>query len=340
MSYSFYVGTYTFQGAKGIYRMELSDGGALREVGSAEAENPSYLIYSPDRKYLYAANEAKSVDGVPGGAVTAFEVEGGGGLKKIVTRTTGGGAPCHLCVHEGYLYAANYGAGTVTVYPLEDGLPQAAAFTHRHEGHGPNERRQEGPHAHCAAEVPGTGGFCVVDLGIDQVRFYRRAGAGFELTQALSFPGGSGPRHIVVSDCGNFAWVVSELSNEVFSLRREKTVWTITGAHSTLPEGTSLVTSCAAIRRSHDGKLIVASNRGHDSVACYSADETTGLLTPIGIFPTGGSQPRDVAFSPDDKWLVAANQESDRVTVLAAKEGFRIVDEAGAKLSKPVCILF
>ena len=339
MKHTLYIGTYTNDGGKGVYRAELAEDGKLGLIDSAETSSPSYIIFSADKKFIYAANEAREVGGVPGGAVTAFGVSGDGAIKKIVSRATGGGAPCHVLEHGGYLYAANYGDGTVTVFPLENGTPGEAEFTHRHSGSGPDASRQKGPHAHCVMAVPGTDVFCVVDLGIDQARFYRKDGKSLSLTQALSFPGGSGPRHVVFTEDGRFGWVVTELSNEIFCIGYESE-WSITGSYSTLPSGYTGRSACAAIRLSYDGKLIAASNRFHDSVACFDVNGATGLLSLKGIYPVGGATPRDINFSPDDKWLLSANQDSDNVTVLSVKDGFRLVDGAALSVSKPTSILF
>ena len=338
MRYTVYIGTYTYADSVGVYSAALDDDGKLTLIGSAEVASPSYLIYSSDKKYIYASNEARDVDGVPGGAITAFEITGDGALKKIVTRPTGGGSPCHVLEHMGYLYASNYGSGSVTAFPIVNGVPGKAELTHQHEGDGPNKRRQEGPHAHCAMAVPGTDTFCVVDLGIDQARFYRKDGAALKLIQAISFPGGAGPRHVVFSKDGLFGWIVTELSNEVFSIRFDNE-WAITGAMSTLPAGYDSDSACAAIRLSNDGKLIAASNRGHDSAAIFDVDVTTGLLTLNGIYSVGGENPRDINFSPDDRWLLSANQDTDTVTVLSVKDGFNIVNGAAITISKPTSIL-
>ena len=338
MDYTVYIGTYTNAGGKGVYRADLDAAGKLALVDAAESVSPSYVIFSADRRFVYAANEAREVDGVPGGALTAFELRSDGSLKKLVTRPTGGSSPCHILEHFGYLYVANYGDGSITVYPLQKGVPGEAEFLHRHEGSGPDVRRQEGPHAHCVMAVPGTDAFCAIDLGIDQARFYRKDDKALTLVQALSLPGGAGPRHVVFSADGRFGWIVTELSNEVFAIRHDRE-WSVIGAYSTLPQGFTGLSNCAAIRLVNDGGVVAASNRGHDSVAVYDVDAATGLLKMKGIYPVGGKTPRDINFSPDGKWLLSANQDSDIVTVLSTENGYALVEGASLAVSRPTCIL-
>tara|TARA_R110002050_G_scaffold71650_3_gene154020 strand:+ start:1544 stop:1774 length:231 start_codon:yes stop_codon:yes gene_type:complete len=66
-----YVGTYTNGESKGIYNLEFNtETGALSNLELAvETENPSFITYSPDKKYVYAVNESG------GGSVSSFFVK-------------------------------------------------------------------------------------------------------------------------------------------------------------------------------------------------------------------------------------------------------------------------
>lgn len=327
-----YIGTYTNGGGEGIYRIRLGPGSGEARL-AARAENPSYLTPgSGSGAMLYAVLETAETEG----AVCAFSVEADGSLLQRAAQATGGRHPCHLCVHGGRLYAANYSSGSLAVFPLKNGLPGPALQILRHEGAGPHPTRQEGPHAHCIVPVPGGDMLCVADLGLDRLRFSRPCAEGLALAEELAVNPGAGPRHIVFSGDGRLAWLVCELSNEVYALRRERS-WAVTGIYPTLPEGYAGESTCAAIRLSPDGALLCASNRGHDSVACFRVDAASGALTPAGIFPTGGKTPRDIAFSPDGSLLLAANQDSGTVTALSVAEGFR--QAAALEIPSPVCIL-
>jgi 6-phosphogluconolactonase len=71
---------------------------------------------------------------------------------------------------------------------------------------------------------------------------------------------------------------------------------------------------------------VYGSNRGHDSIAIFSVDRTTGLLTSIGWEPTEGQTPRYFGLDPSGDQLYAANQNSDTVVI------FR-VDKASGRLT-------
>src|SRR5690242_6295423 len=74
-----YVGTYSSpegpEGSKGrgqgIYRfrMNTSNGTLSEQKLFADDSNPSWLAFSPSRKYLYAANETSTYQGTKSGSV-------------------------------------------------------------------------------------------------------------------------------------------------------------------------------------------------------------------------------------------------------------------------------
>ena len=95
------------------------------------------------------------------------------------TVPSGGADPCHLLLDTDgrTLFVANYTSGTLAVLPLDaDGgfatLGPDQVFGHT--GTGPDEDRQESPHAHFVALDPSGAFVLVVDLGTDEIRRYRR----------------------------------------------------------------------------------------------------------------------------------------------------------------------
>jgi hypothetical protein len=60
------------------------------------------------------------------------------------------------------------------------------------------------------------------------------------------------------------------------------------------------------------------SNRGHDSIAVMRVEHhcrMPGLLSSVGICHTRGMTPRHFQFDPSGQWLIAANQDTNRVGV-------------------------
>ena len=111
---------------------------------------------------------------------------------------------------------------------------------------------------------------------------------------------------------------------------------------STLPSDFTGNNTTAEIAVAPSGKFVYGSNRGHNSIAIYSIDQTSGLPTLVGWEPTQGNTPRYFGFAPSRTLLYAGNQDSDTVVT------FR-VDQATGKLTptgqvvqtgSPVTIVF
>jgi len=143
---TFYVGTSGAE-SKGILRGTLdSETGKLSTpVVIAAAKGPSYLALSNDGKVLYATAE------VAGGGVAAYRLAAEGKATLLNSQDTKGKGATHVSVDRTgkFLFAANYGSGSVACLPLKaDGSIGEASSFFQHEGTGPNKARQAGPHAH------------------------------------------------------------------------------------------------------------------------------------------------------------------------------------------------
>jgi 6-phosphogluconolactonase (cycloisomerase 2 family) len=87
---------------------------------------------------------------------------------------------------------------------------------------------------------------------------------------------------------------------------------------------------------------VYCSNRGHDSIAIYRTNATTGLLTPAGWQPTLGAGPRFEGLDPAGRFLYAANEGGDAIVTFAvdaASGGLRSTGQV-IKIASPVTIAF
>jgi len=174
------------------------------------------VVSHPRLPLLYVASEA------PDSALIVVDVSGS--PRVAATVPTGGSDACHLLLapDAAVIYVSHYGSGGVAVVRLgEDGLPVADAPQQLwgHEGSGPREDRQEGPHAHFAAYAPGGRHLLVTDLGTDELRRYAVLEDGLLEPDgiAATFAPGSGPRHLAVH--GEHIYVVCELDHTLVTLR-------------------------------------------------------------------------------------------------------------------------
>lgn len=346
-----YIGTYTTGESKGIYSARLREDGTLGPVRlEAEADNPSYLAPGADGRSLYAVLETDTFAGQPGGGVVSYAVEADGRLTRTGAQSTLGAFPCYISVDPAgeFLFVANYGSAdflptgasdaTLVSFPIENGAVGAPLQKTSHAGHGAHPERQRCPHAHFLDFTP-DGRLCAVDLGIDLIFSYTVApsGALYEIWQTRCFPG-CGPRHMAFLPQAQAAYVVNELTSDITLLRvRPQGGYMPEDYYATLPAGFKGENLPAAIKISPDGRLLVVSNRGHDSIAVYRIKEF-GELDEPNFVPCGGKGPRDLVFSPDGRFLYAANEKSDSITAFAVQNGALLPLGEVAHVGSPVCL--
>ncbi len=331
------------------YEFRPEDGSLKPLRRTAGPENPFFLALSPDRKFLYATH-ARDFGGKESEQVAAYQLTGRTGELKLLNRQSAEGtAACSLDVDRTgrVVVVANYGSGSVAALPVRaDGsLGPPTAFV-RHQGSSVNPGRQKEPHAHCVAVSPDNKYVLAADLGIDQVLVYRldadKAALAANDPPFARSPAGAGPRHLAFSPDGRRVYAINELSNSVTVFDYDaasgklKEVQTV----STVPEDFKGTSYCADVKLTPDGKFLYGTNRGHDSIAGFRVG-VDGRLERVGITPSGGRGPQNLAVTPDGRWLLCANMPGNTVAV------FRIDPETGRltaagepmKQAGPSCIM-
>ncbi len=289
-----------------------------------EAPNPTYLVIHPSGRALYAAHELTEYKGLPSAAVSAYAIGSDGALTLISRQPTFGGNACHLSIGPGgrHLMASNYMGGSVAVFPIGEDLGvQSASCFFQHYGHGANPARQGEPHVHQAIPDRAFRHVLVSDLGTDEINVYGVDwDKGHLIPGALPLraPDGSGPRQCVFNAAGDRLYALTEMGCTlcVYDYDAETGAAALLQTASMLPEGYAGESSGACVRLHPNGRLLFASNRGHDSIAVFRVRED-GQLVSLGHVPTGGSIPRDFDLTPEGDLLIVGNQESDEMVVFA-----------------------
>ena len=337
----FYVGTFTSEGGTGIQYCELnSETGKLSLIETFKGlDNPAFLSISKDNRFLYAVAESSE------GYVLAFEILGNGKLRFINKQFSNGDGPCFVDVsNDGkWVAVANYGGGTVSLFPVEEnGALQPASSVIVNKGSGPDKSRQEKPHAHSARFSPFSNTVFSADLGTDHVDIFDLENG--KLVQSsqpfIQMEPGAGPRHIEFHPSGKTIYIINELNSTITSLSKVGEKWESGESVSTLPIGFNGKSYCADIHISADAKYLYASNRGHNSVSVFEIT-VSGLKLKTNV-PVEGNWPRNFTLSPDGKYLLIANQRSGNVTVFRIDKNTGIPVFIGyqLKIKSPVCIKF
>jgi 6-phosphogluconolactonase len=330
-----------------IHAFQLNtDTGALKEIHrTTGVENPFFIALSPDRRFLYSIH-AKKFGGKEEEEVAAYEIEGRTGhLKPLNRQSSRGSASCYLDVDATgkTVLVANYTTGSVASLPAQtDGSLGEAASVFKHAGASVDPARQKGPNAHSIVVSPDNRFALAADLGIDQILSYRLDAAAAKLspnpTQPfVKAPAGAGPRHLTFHPDGRRVYAINELKNSVTSFDYETESGSLTERQtiSTLPEGFTGKSYCADVKITPDGRFLYGTNRGHDSIAAYRIGDD-GQLTRIGIEPSLGKGPQNLAITPDGKWLLCANMPGNNVVVFRIDPQTGGLKSAGEPVSMPM----
>jgi 6-phosphogluconolactonase len=337
-------------GAKGIYRATFNpDNGKLTPAElAAEIGSPGFLALHPDGDKLYAV---ASFPGGPGAA--AYRIGKDGSLTPDGTAPTGDGGGAHIAVHPTgkFLLTAQYGGGSVALFPLDAAGRLGAAKLSRHEGGSRVvEKRQDTPHPHYCGFSP-DGRFALVpDLGLDGIVIYR-VNAGAPAIERHGFAAsvrGGGPRHLKFSPDGKFIYLLNELASAVTTYAWDAAKGTARqlAALPALSEAAMAkesFNSAAEILVHPSGRFVYFSNRGHDSVTVFRADPATAALEVIQVQPVRGAFPRSIALAPGSGWLLAAGADSNTVSVhkVNPQTGELTYQMKGViNVPAPICIVF
>lgn len=303
-----------------VFRMDAS--GRLSRLFSAGKPNPTYLALSADNRYLYSVNELKEYHSEPSAAVSAYRIDPETGeLTLLSRRMTGGGDACYLCVGPDgkHLLVANFTGGSLCILPiLPDGSLATPSCFIQHYGHGTLPDRQASPHVHQVMPDPLGKHVLVADLGLDKIFVY---GIDWETgclspnaAPPIELSPGDGPRQFVFDKSGKFLYLVTEMGNTVcvFSYDGETSRAKLLQTLPTLPDACDTASIAACIKLHPNGKLLYASNRGHDSIASYRILDD-GTLATLSIQSAGGRTPRDFNITPDGDFLLSGFQDSNEL---------------------------
>ena len=316
---------YAFTGSSdGQIRAFLVDvaAGTLTPKGATAAgTNPSFLAVDTKSARVFAVDEGRSEV-----LAFGFDPQTAGFTARGKTSTLGAG-PAHLAVSPGggSVLVANYGGGSVAVFPvLGDGSLGAASDT-----------KSPGAKAHQVV-VSDSGAYAFVPcLGVNLIAQYSFAAGKLTANSpaTVSPPAGAGPRHLAFHPSQKWALGINETASSMTSYAYDQAAGKLTAQAtvSTLPAGNTTANTCAEVAVHPSGGFVYGSNRGLDTIAIFALDQGTGVLTLLGNEPTLGQVPRSFGLDEAGKLLVVANQRTAATPNLGNLVIFRI--DAGGKLT-------
>lgn len=335
-SFVMLVGTYTDSSSKGIYSYQFDQNtGEAKALDVLEMRNPSYLTISADGRIAYAVSETNDEQA----SLNIVSLNKDGSMRLLDTAATEGADPCYVDQNGQIALTANYSGGSMSVFNLKG---TKSTLTTKFSGAtgGPDLSRQDTPHVHCACFTPDGKYVLATDFSADRILSFRLAGQKVIANGvAADVSADSGPRHIVFSRDGRFAYLMSELSGKVTVFRYAK------GRLQTLQEIVSDSVGArggADIHLSPDGRFLYSSNRlKAEGLTIFSVDSKIGLLTRIGYQPTG-AHPRQFNISPNGRYLLCCCRDSDKIQVFRRdiQTGMLTDTYQDIPVSKAVCVQF
>lgn len=335
------AGTYTSGSSKGIYTFRFDqETGMSTPLSETEVSNPSYLTVSSDNRYVYAVSEENNT----AAAVNAFAFDREKGTLRLLNRQkTMGEGPCYVSTNGKKVLTANYSGGSMTVFSIRyDGSLEPSDTLFQGSASGPDTERQATPHIHCAIFSPDSNYIFATDFSADRILRYavnRKEELPRPLSEMVTLPPGSGPRHLIFSKDGNYAYLITELSGKViaFTYANGKL-----NAIQTITADTVQAKGSADIHLSPDGKYLYTTNRlKEDGIAIFEVNPENGMLAKVGYQLTD-PHPRHFNITPNGKYLLVACRDSNTIQVFRrdVKSGLLQTTGQDIKIDQPVCIQF
>ncbi|MFG6687235.1 lactonase family protein [Mariniflexile sp. HNIBRBA6329] len=329
-----YVGTYTDGSSEGIYKFDFNlKTGELSNLQLAIAtENPSFIAYSPNKKYLYAVSESS------GGTVSSFKIQENGLLKFLNKVSSNGEGPCHVSLNKqgNKAVVSNYRGGSAAVYNISrDGKLNEASQVFKYN------TADKVSHAHSAQFFRDE--LYIADLGLNAVFQYKLKNNNYELATPSIFKTteNPGPRHFALTKNGQFIYIINELSSSITSVKKTDSGFEQIDFDSTLEDTYEGKNACADIHLSKNELYLYGSNRGENSIAVFKRSKVDGTIEKIQTMSVHGDWPRNFTIDPSGKFLLVANQKSQNISVFsinAASGMLTFLHEV--KAPRPVCLLF
>jgi arylsulfatase A-like enzyme/6-phosphogluconolactonase (cycloisomerase 2 family) len=289
--------------AVAVYKLDPQTGLLERSGQVQVGKGPGAQTSDAGRRNLYV-----SVRGEKSVATLAIDPATGGLSLRGTTPTVSDAVYLAPDKSGRWLLTSYYAANKAAVYPIKpDGTIGGEATSVLDTDKNPHSIQADG--ANKLVYVPNT--------GADKVLRYRFDVQSGKLTPAddltIVVQSGLGPRHFWFHPNRPLVYFVNEKGSSVSGFRIEPSgAATHVQTISTLPEGYQGNNTCAHIETTPDGKLLYASNRGHDSLAIYKVDPETGKLTAAGHQPTEKT-PRSFTIDPSGRYVYSAGQGSNKL---------------------------
>lgn len=319
-----FVGSYGNDLTRGMYvfHLDIDNGEFLKKKFYKTIANPTAMFKRERFIFVcYKNNTGRSTDG---GLWQYASMDLQFGLAAKATDKGKTYMSCYVDEDRHFAYAADYYNGEVVVIPIVNQKIVKVVQTIKHVGSGPDSKRQAEPHPHFVEMTPDGERLFVCDLGTDEVVLYKREDGGRQLVRddehSFKLKPGSGPKKMIFSRDGKFAYVLNELSNTVCVYAYNELTFTLLQEIDTYPKDEyNGVNTAGDIILTEDNDYLFVTNRGHDSVTTFEVDLETGQLEYIESTDTD-ENPRAMIIV-NDRWVITASQKGGTIESFEIRRG-------------------
>jgi 6-phosphogluconolactonase len=313
-----------------VFRLDM---GTSKLTQVAQVANPpaqpSFFAWASSGKFAYSVDESDK------GMVVSYSVnQATGVLTRVNDAPAYGVGPTYIALDRTGKWAltaswAENQPASISVLPIADdgkvGTPvESRVFS-------------VNGHAHFITTDPSNKFVFASINGEKYIAQYRFDAATGKLTEnspfkAVRTPAPGDPRHLDFHPSGKFLYAGNESLNTitVFSFDGVTGLLTQVQDIPTLPATFTGMNTTAQILAHKSGKFVYISNRGHNSIAIFSVDATTGMLTLVGHQVAGvGVHPRNFNFDPTGTLLLVASRDDSTVTIFKIDQATGMLTQAG-----------
>ena len=315
-----YIGTYRSPDAYGIYRFAL-------DAENGRLSSPEPFLPVQDSKYLALREDgllASTVQRGSGAGLFAARLQDLPDAQHEILPEDSTG--CHVALSATHAYTVNFHSGTACCYRLADEAPVLEHVI------------SIAPKAGCHQVLLHDGLLLVPCMELDEIRLF--SAEDYTARGAIAFPSGSGPRHGVFDRAHQNLYVAAQKDNAVYRYSVHGDSFEQTQRVPLLDAPGSDCDETAAIRLSPDERFLYVSVRGANLIVVLAC--TADGLRVIQRISCGGDHPRDIALSPDGRFVLSANRYSGDLTCFPRDPATGRIGAQCSKVSVPegVSIVF
>lgn len=304
--------------------------------------NPSFVSLSPDRNNLFAVNENGDKS-----TVTAFKMDGATGtLTKTDEKPTNGEDPCFLITDQDHIIVANYSGGSINVFKRSgDAQLSEVVQNITFSGKGHHPERQEKSHIHQVQFSQDHQYLLATDLGLDKIyvfKYHPSDRQPLEKFGEFDTKKGSGPRHLAFNKKGNLIYLVQELSGDLSVLSFENENLKLLQEETLISRNVHFKFRAADVHLTDKEDFLYVTNRDDaDDITTFKI-LNNGLVQKVQQIKTTGRNPRNFAISPNNRLVLIANQDTNRINIFTrdAQSGKLTATRHSIPVCAPVNVIF